>query len=245
MRDKPEVLLASVLFRWFNRIETGEAIFKQLSLDSATAWDRVCESHRIDALKPAILGYCGKGPYVTGAYIIKTRDAMDKLSGVLWAVGQFMTSQLTTIHGEGISGWRLTATELLEWRHDKPFSLEQCWKWLRQFPYLGDFMAYEIVTDLAHTDLLCNAPDIMTWANPGPGAMRGLNRIFERDLNKNIGKENFIKEMRVLLTMSRVHNNWSPDWQPWDMRTVEHTLCEFDKYERVRLGQGAPRQRFK
>ena len=26
-----------------------------------------------------------------------------------------------------------------------------------------------------------------------------------------------------------------------DMRTIEHSLCEWDKYERVRLGQGKPR----
>jgi hypothetical protein len=25
------------------------------------------------------------------------------------------------------------------------------------------------------------------------------------------------------------------------MREVEHTLCEFDKYERVRTGEGKPR----
>ena len=29
-----------------------------------------------------------------------------------------------------------------------------------------------------------------------------------------------------------------------DMRTIEHSLCEWDKYERVRLGQGKPRSKF-
>ena len=28
---------------------------------------------------------------------------------------------------------------------------------------------------------------------------------------------------------------------PLEMREVEHTLCEFDKYERVRNGEGKPR----
>ena len=35
------------------------------------------------------------------------------------------------------------------------------------------------------------------------------------------------------------------DFPAWDMRTVEHTLCEFDKYERVRTGEGRPRQVFR
>jgi hypothetical protein len=30
-------------------------------------------------------------------------------------------------------------------------------------------------------------------------------------------------------------------WPAWEMREVEHTLCEFDKYERARLGEGKPR----
>jgi hypothetical protein len=29
------------------------------------------------------------------------------------------------------------------------------------------------------------------------------------------------------------------------MRDIEHSLCEFDKYERVRLGQGKPRSLYK
>ena len=29
-----------------------------------------------------------------------------------------------------------------------------------------------------------------------------------------------------------------------DMRTIEHSLCEWDKYERVRLGQGTPRSKY-
>ena len=29
-----------------------------------------------------------------------------------------------------------------------------------------------------------------------------------------------------------------------DMRAIEHSLCEWDKYERVRLHQGKPRSKF-
>jgi hypothetical protein len=30
-------------------------------------------------------------------------------------------------------------------------------------------------------------------------------------------------------------------WPKWELREVEHTLCEFDKFERTRLGEGRPR----
>ena len=118
-------------------------------------------------------------------------------------------------------------------------SLENCWKSF--FPYAGfsDFMSYEVVTDLRHTKWLAGAPDIMTWANPGPGAMRGLNRIFGRELNSKQKKPLFIQEMRDLLALL---NN---EPLPLEMRDIEHCLCEFDKYERVRLGQGRPRAKYK
>ena len=30
-----------------------------------------------------------------------------------------------------------------------------------------------------------------------------------------------------------------------EMREIEHSLCEFDKYERTRLGEGRPRAKYK
>jgi hypothetical protein len=230
LKSSPDVLLATVLFRWFNRIKTGEAMFSQTHMLGQTAYEHFRDGCNTEVLREAVLAFCGKGPYVTGSYIIKTPDGKNKLDGVLWCVEQFAKTDP-----------RKTAEGMLT----HPWNLERTWKYLLEFPYLGDFMAYEIVSDLQYTDLLSNAPDIMTWANPGPGAMRGLNRIRGRDLNKRLHKSTYIDEMRMLLQESRQYHNWPIDWPKWDMRTVEHTLCEFDKYERVRLGEGRPRQVFK
>ncbi len=250
MRNQPEVLMATVLFRWFNRITTGEAIFLQGDLiggGSCTAW----QSHlnhsdgrggATDDIRRAIRTYCGVGPYVTGAYIIKTPDAMNKLDGVLWAFDQFCRREEPLYDGFSDTnrvGWRLAADKMMAGQ----ISLEAAWDWLRRFPFMGDFMAYEVITDLRHTALLDRAPDIMTWANPGPGAMRGLNRIHDRPLLHRQRKEKFVLEMQDLLQRSRDVANWptAREWGLWEMRDVEHTLCEFDKYERARLGQGRPR----
>jgi hypothetical protein len=123
------------------------------------------------------------------------------------------------------------------------YSLEETWK--QYLPYAGfsGFMAYEVVTDLRHTKILNKAEDIMTWANPGPGAKRGLNRIHLRELEQTVTKQQLNFEMQQLL-------QYSPDYleghmQPLEMRDIEHCLCEFDKYERVRLGQGRPRAKYK
>ena len=122
-------------------------------------------------------------------------------------------------------------------------SLEDSWRSFLPYAGFSGFMAYEVVTDLRHTKWLRNAPDIMTWANPGPGAKRGLNRIHLRELEQTVKKDQLNFEMKQLL-------DYSPDYlenhmQPLEMRDIEHCLCEFDKYERVRLGQGRPRAKYK
>ena len=51
----------------------------------------------------------------------------------------------------------------------------------------------------------------------------------------------YIKIMRELLEASGKLPGWIPSLE---MRDIEHSLCEYDKYERARLGQGRPRSRF-
>jgi len=132
------------------------------------------------------------------------------------------------------------------YKHHPPmitWSLQETWKNYLQHKGFSGFMAYEVVTDLRHTKWLSTAEDIMTWANPGPGAKRGLNRIHLRELEQTVKKDQLNFEMKQLL-------DYSPDYleghmQPLEMRDIEHCLCEFDKYERVRLGQGRPRAKYK
>jgi hypothetical protein len=125
-------------------------------------------------------------------------------------------------------------------------SLEIATRFLQQFPgWGGGFLAYEVVTDLRHTRYLQNAPDIMTWANPGPGAKRGLNRIFGRPLESAIKIDQANLEMRWLLEELRGQNIAHVN-EPYEfeMRDIEHSLCEVDKYLRVKNGEGKPRQRY-
>jgi len=120
--------------------------------------------------------------------------------------------------------------------------------WAEYLPYAGfsGFMAYEVVTDLRHSIHLQNAEDIMTWANAGPGAQRGLNRIHGRPLNQTIKKDVLNMEMKDLLDISdEVAGMLNTNVPRLEMREIEHCLCEYDKYERVRLGEGRPRAKYK
>jgi hypothetical protein len=268
LRDRPEVLLATVVYRWFNRIESGKVLWSTDGDVYSSPFEEFLTTGRPSVLRSALQRVFPLGPYVTGSYIIKTPDGMTKLDGVCWSIGAFNKARFRydeTLDHKGPLNWREVAAECLDWKHHTPSSMESMWGWLRQHRFIGDFMAYEIVSDLQHTDLLCDAPDIMTWANAGPGATRGLNRIHERPLNQQLAKDRQCAEMSALLKLSQSPQFWpkwdgerwvgdlpedmdryQPDaWPTWDMRTVEHQMCEWDKYLRVLNGEGTPRQKFK
>lgn len=111
-------------------------------------------------------------------------------------------------------------------------TLQSVFEVLIQFNGWGKFMAYEVVTDLRHTRYLCNAPDIHTWANCGPGAKRGLNRLYERDLDAPATQAQLLEELLEISEWIKRERdlNILPTWEP---RDSEHSFCEFDKYSRV------------
>lgn len=223
LRDDSSVLFATVLFRWFNRVETAERL---LNADGISRLGCFTE-FKPDVIRSALAGV---SPITTAAYIIKTPNGMKKLEGLLWCLDQFWNGGKTSHTALAVMARNC---------HDEQLTLQAAHEWLMEFPFLGGFMAYEIVTDLRHTALLNQAPDIRTWANAGPGAIRGLNRIHARDLDKGLPQRQACAEMRELLELAP-----SFGWLDWEMREVEHTLCELDKYERARLNQGRPKQRF-
>jgi 5-hmdU DNA kinase-like protein len=121
-------------------------------------------------------------------------------------------------------------------------TMQEVHSWLREFRGWGDFMAYEVVTDLRHTRYLSQAPDINTWAVAGPGAIRGLHRLHGRPYKKALSQEQACEEMRELLALSRTN---LPDFiPPLELREIEHSLCETDKWLRVAAGQGRLRSKY-
>jgi hypothetical protein len=105
----------------------------------------------------------------------------------------------------------------------------------------GGFTAYEVVSDLRWTRYLEEAPDKKTWAYAGPGAKRGLNRVFGRETRAHIAPQKALAEMRSVYDYIAPRWPWRP---PLEMREIEHSLCEFDKHQRATLGEGRPRARY-
>ena len=168
---------------------------------------------------------------MTGAYIIKTPNGMDKVTGVSECVSHMWKDR-----------------KYLAEKISKTKSLEDTWTLLRDYPYMGPFMAYEVVTDLRHTYLLDDAEDVLMWANAGPGAMRGLNRLTGRELGYSKRSHDWVSEMqelyKIVQTRLPVHILQRNDMR-YEMREIEGGLCEFDKYSRIVKGEGRTRSIYK
>ena len=125
-------------------------------------------------------------------------------------------------------------------------TMEYAVELLQKIPTVGAFVAYELACDLRFTRVLSHAKDVMSWANPGPGAKRGIHRLLT-GTHEKVPDVDYTAAMRQLLTTlpddvrkSIKHSEW-----PFEMREIEHSLCEFDKMMRVRMGQGKPRSRYR
>lgn len=100
----------------------------------------------------------------------------------------------------------------------------------------GPFMAYQAVVDMRFTRLLENAPDRDTWAAAGPGTLRGLNRLYGRQVDKPVSQGQALSEMRAIYRAVEAETGVTMDFSD-----VPNILCETDKYLRVKNGEGKPR----
>jgi len=114
-------------------------------------------------------------------------------------------------------------------------SMEVLFHKLKQHYMIGNFLAYEMTCDLRFA--LNLELDKLTWANVGPGAERGLRRL---------GMLPKLNSMKLLFDTSKNYLNPHVFESPWpfELREIEHSLCEFDKYQRIKTGLGRARSRY-
>jgi hypothetical protein len=222
MADFPwhKILLVLTVARFINRVDTLARLADVLL---KAGWNDRCYEILQDIRKSG-------QRVITGAYMIRTPHGMNKIKGL-----------------DGIFRHAQTKLSMYRMDLDEATTLQRVHEILTRIPYMGSFMAYEVVTDFRHT-VPEAAEDHMTWAAAGPGATRGLSRVEFGELghyrNAPSQQPAMLAGMQKLLELSQNPRYWPKDWPTWEMREVEHTLCEFDKHERVRLGEGEPKQRY-
>lgn len=125
-------------------------------------------------------------------------------------------------------------------RPTKEDSLESFYERLSGYWGMGTFMTAQVIADLKYVDPLRKAPDWFTFAKSGPGSKRGMNRILGREVRASMPESIWYSNLMDLQKAT------TGDIRPiLHAQDLQNALCEFDKYERVRLGEGVPKQRYK
>lgn len=166
----------------------------------------------------------GKKVY-SGAYMISTH-------GVKEPKDTYLAKSLTKIW-EARAEIRYRKGETLAEFHAR---LEGCFD-------VGSFIAGQVIADAKYIGVMTQAPDWRTFACSGPGSKRGLNRVLGLELDSPW------KEMDWRHYLSHLHKEITPliekaKMPPLHAQDLQNCLCEFDKYERVRLGEGRPRSTY-
>jgi hypothetical protein len=70
-----------------------------------------------------------------------------------------------------------------------------------------------------------------------------MNRVLELPTDYRLGEEQWREDLATL--RSEVNPLLRKvNMEPLHAQDLQNCLCEFDKYERVRLGEGRPKQRY-
>ena len=121
---------------------------------------------------------------------------------------------------------------------------------LRSYPLIGDFLAYQYVTDLNYSTLTDFSED--EFVIPGPGAVSGIRKCFGS--LGNYSETDIIKEMAS--TQEEHFKHFGVGFQtlggrPLQFIDCQNLFCEVDKYARIKhpdfVGTGRTRikQRFR
>lgn len=219
--DEADVLFNTVWYRFLNRPDSFE---QQGGFTPATEWDADRAVARLN----------GQESVFSPAYRVTSHDwagADSKVENICYGI---IRDELQT---------NLDAYTAEVFGAD---SLKGAHSALTRLPGVGDFLAYEIVTDLCYRHLPFSEDD---WVNVGPGAATGLEWIFGRS------------DLDALRWLQTDQDRWIQNY-PWPtrdrldeagvegtpkthltLRDLEHAACEWRKYRQI-LENEATKRRF-
>lgn len=228
--DRRSVLMNCALFRYFGTWEFAEAVGWQDYEDfdftgiKELAADRLSEGERV----------------FTGAYVITNQGISAPKQEVvvdIFLSGLHKATPALLELATRTQSWKQVATQM---------------RTLMGFGGTG-FMTKEVLLDTTYTgfwDSTYESPqdgtfsfprDWWEWTPIGPGALRGAARVLGDDTATPL------KEAQAGIVIDQLYAD-QKQWftHPFKLcpTDIQFGLCEFDKYERVRLGQGKPRSRY-
>ena len=225
-QDPNEVVFRVLLFKFFNRIETWEALTSELGCLSLA--DKPFE--RIDQILCAKLA-AGQKIY-SAAYIMPP-----------WRSPKTVARK----HQTHLALLQLIMADRLGDRLAEAPTMTAGFELLRSYPMIGDFLAYQFITDINYSDVVDFSETEFVAA--GPGAREGLRKCFADTGGKS---ESYLIRMMMdiqeeeFARLGLVFRDLFG--RPLKLVDCQNLFCEVAKYSRVRYPSLTPpggRQRIK
>ena len=210
-QSPPELFFRTVLFKTFNRIETWEALKRDLGGILYSDYD----FGRYDQALCRIVREHGQ--LFSGAYIMPsgTRVFRHRLKH---------RNCLKLLE-------RMMKDAVPERLCDAP-SLMRAFELLRSYPLLGDFLAYQYAIDLNYSTMLDFSE--MDFVVPGPGALSGIRKCFSRLGGLTPGEVIRVVAERQNEEFATRGIQFQALWgRPLQLIDCQNLFCEVDKYARL------------
>lgn len=207
-----ELFFRILLFKFFNKIETWELLSKELGTITLAEFSF---EHYDRILTQAISN--GK-PIYSAAYIMPSGGSSS------------LTPKKHQMHLKLLEQMIRDALPL---RLADATSMGKAFDLLRSYRTIGDFLAYQYVTDLNYSTLI-NFTE-MEFVIPGPGARDGIRKCFS-DVG-GLTESEIIKLVadRQQVEFDRLGLNFKSLWgRPLQLIDCQNLFCEVDKYARIR-----------
>lgn len=222
VKDRKAILLNVVFYRFFNKFNLYENLGMEIFSNFNSDLIKLLKT-KFEQLKKQ------NKPIFNDAYLIAGKKGEEKYISVLDSLSEF---------------WE-KADDMIR-RIDKAKIPEESFGIIKEIPLIGNFLAYEIWTDLTYFRFFKQRWTDNDFVNIGPGAKWGLEIIYGESNLSNLKKLHTIQN-------EFLNQKQNPSWQeisykdafsnePFlSLRNIEHSLCEFRKYHNLKNGKGKKR----
>lgn len=210
--DTPqEVLFRTLLFKLFNKIETWQLLERTLGEITYKSYG----FERYDRILAQAMR--GGGRIYSAAYIMPP-------GGHAFGHSAKHQNHLRLLE-------KMMADNLAEQLGDVA-SMQSAFELLRSYPTIGDFLAYQFVTDINYSEVTDFSE--MDFVVPGPGARDGLKKCFRDTAGLNEPELIRLMADNQEREFERLGLTFQPLWgRRLQLIDCQNLFCEIDKYARV------------
>ncbi len=206
--SKEDMIFRIVLFKLFNKESTWELLLKHFSDITLKTFDIKKYSEILEnALKNGIKIY---------------NDAYISCANKAFGYNRKHDNHLALLN-------KMFKEDKIQYKIIKCKTMEEAFTLIKSYPLIGNFMAYQIVTDINYSEAVNFKEDEFTVA--GPGSIRGIMKCFidkgkmsDEDIIRYMYEHQDEEFKRLNLEFKRIGN------RPLQLIDCQNIFCELDKY---------------